>query len=420
MNIRQTDVVIIGAGLTGLSLAYYLKKYGRTPLVIEKNGKPGGVINTHSEQGFIYEAGPNTGVLANKETALLFDDLKDRCALETGNSDSKKRYVMKQGRWHALPSGLFSAISTPLFSTWDKFRILGEPFRKPGIDPEESVADMVVRRLGKSYLGYAVDPFISGIYAGDPARLVTKYALPKLYALEQNYGSFIKGSLRKSREKKSDEERKATREVFSATGGLGNLINALAERIGPDSILCGITDLKTEYSGTGVSITFNTSDGQQINLKTSHVVSTVRSYNLPDIFPFLSSEILSPVLNLEYAAVVQVSVGYKKWNGFPLDAFGGLVPSSEKRDILGILFPSAIFKGRAPEAGALLSVFLGGIKNKAIAGKNDNEITKIVLKEIEKTLLTSAPPDLLKIFRYEHAIPQYEKSTGQRLESIKK
>ncbi len=420
MNTRQTDVVILGAGLTGLSLAYYLKKYGRSPLVIEKNDEPGGVIKTHSEQGFIYEAGPNTGVLANKETALLFDDLKDQCTLETGNSDSKKRFILKKGRWHALPSGLFSAISTPLFSNGDKFRILGEPFRKPGIDPEESVADMVVRRLGRSYLDYAVDPFISGIYAGDPARLVTKYALPKLYALEQNYGSFIKGSLRKSREKKSDEEKKATREVFSVTGGLGNLISTLAGKTGPDSILCGISDLKTEYSGSGFSITFNASDGQRINLKTSHVVSTVGSYNLPDIFPFLSSEILSPVLNLEYAAVIQAAVGYKKWNGFPLDAFGGLVPSSEKKEILGILFPSAIFKGRAPEGGALLSVFLGGIRNKAVKVKSDNEIKEIVLKEIGKTMLTNNAPDLLKIFRYEHAIPQYEKSTGQRLECINK
>jgi oxygen-dependent protoporphyrinogen oxidase len=420
MNTRQIDVVIIGAGLTGLSLAYYLKKYGRSPLVLERNDKPGGVINTHSEQGFVYESGPNTGVLSNKEIALLFDDLNDHCTLETGNRDSKKRYVLKSGKWKALPSGPISAISTSLFALGDKFRILGEPFRKPGSDPEEPVADMVVRRLGRSYLEYAVDPFISGIYAGDPARLVTKYALPKLYALEQNYGSFIKGAVKKGREKKSEDEKKATREVFSVTGGLGNLISALAEKIGNDLIMCGISDLKTEYSDAGFFITFSASDGQQINIRTGHVVSTVGSYNLPDIFTFLSSEILSPVLDLNYAEVVQAAVGYKKWNGFVLDAFGGLVPSSEKRDILGILFPSAIFKGRTPEGGALLSVFLGGIRNKAVTAKTDNEVKEIVLKEIEKTMLTNTPPDLLKIFRYEHAIPQYEKSTGQRLECINK
>ncbi len=420
MNKKQADIVIIGAGLTGLTLAYYLKKYGRSPLVLEKTGRPGGVINTHSENGFKYESGPNTGVLANKETALLFDELKDQCILEPGNRDSKKRYILKNGKWQALPSGIFSAITTPLFSLEDKFRILGEPFRKPGSDPDESVADMVVRRLGKSYLNYAVDPFISGIYAGDPARLVTRYALPKLYALEQNYGSFIKGSVKKSREKKSEDEQKATREVFSVTGGLGNLINALTDKIGPDSIVCGISHLKTDYSGDGFSILFSNSEGQNNNINTPYVISTVGSYNLPGIFPFLSSEILSPIMNLKYAAVIQAAVGYKKWNGSPLDAFGGLVPSLEKREILGILFPSAMFKARAPEGGALLSVFLGGIRNNGVKDRSDDEIIKIVLRETEKTMTTKSTPDLLKLFRYENAIPQYEKSTGERLECIAK
>jgi oxygen-dependent protoporphyrinogen oxidase len=420
MENKHADIVIIGGGLTGLSLAYYLKKYGRHPLVLEKSEKPGGVIKTCSEQGFTYESGPNTGVLGNKEIAGLFDELKDLCTLETGNRDSKKRYILKDGRWQALPSGLFSAISTPLFTPGDKFRILGEPFRKPGNDPDESVADMVVRRLGRSYLDYAVDPFISGIYAGDPSRLVTRHALPKLYALEHIYGSFIRGSIKKSREKKSDEEKKATKEVFSVSGGLGNLITALEDKIGSDSIMCGISDLKTEYSHPGFSASLSTPDGKNYIIKTSVVISTVGSYCLPIVFPFLPSEILSPILRLEYARIVQVSLGYKKWDGLPLDAFGGLIPSKEGREILGILFPSAIFKGRAPKDGALLSVFLGGMRNHSVFVKSDNEIINIVLNEIKKTLRVNNDPDLLKVFRYEHAIPQYEKSTGQRLEYIKK
>jgi oxygen-dependent protoporphyrinogen oxidase len=420
MNSKRADVVIIGAGLTGLTMAYYLKKSGINPLVLERSEKPGGVIRTYSEGGFNYESGPNTGVLSTIEIAALFDELKESCTLETGNRDSKKRYILKDGRWQALPSGLFSAISTPLFTLKDKFRILGEPFRKPGSDPDESVADMVIRRLGRSYLDYAVDPFISGIYAGDPARLVTRYALPKLYALEHNYGSFIKGSVAKSREKKSDEEKKATKEVFSVSGGLGNLISALTLKTGYDSVICGISDLKIMYSNPGFSICFSTPDGQDHNIITSRVVSTAGSASLPGIFPFLSHETLSPILDLEYAGIVQVAVGYNDWTGFPLDAFGGLVPSREKKEILGILFPSAIFKDRAPENGALLSVFLGGIKNKEAIGKSDNEIRNIVLNEIQSTMMVNINPDLFKIFRYEHAIPQYGKSTGQRLDRIRK
>lgn len=417
MNKQKKDIIIIGAGLTGLALAYYLKKKGCLPLVLEKAEGPGGVIQSHSEKGFTYESGPNTGVLSTKEIALLFEELSGECTLETGQSGASKRYVMKNGRWEPLPSGILSAVKTPLFTMKDKFRILGEPFREPGSNPDESVADMVRRRMGKSFLDYAVDPFISGIYAGDPSRLVTRYALPKLYALEQNYGSFIWGSIKKSREKKSDDEKKATRKVFSVKGGLGNLIAALEKEIGIENFRYGVRDIKTEYTGNGFRVSFAAS-GEFINTECSRFVSTAGGYALTEILTFIPPEELDPILSLNYAGVVQVAAGYSKWTGTPLDAFGGLVPSLEKRQILGILFPSAIFNNRAPEGGALLSVFLGGTRNRELITKSDAEITDIALGEIRKTLGEKGEPDLLKVFRYEKAIPQYESSTGERLECI--
>ena len=417
MKTENREIIIIGAGLTGLTLAYYLKKRGLTPLILEKADRPGGVIQSHTEQGFTYESGPNTGVLSTKEIALLFEDLSRHCTLETGQGGANKRYVMKKGRWEPLPSGLVSAVRTPLFTLMDKFRILGEPFRKPGNNPDESVADMVRRRLGKSFLDYAVDPFISGIYAGDPSRLVTRYALPKLYALEQNYGSFIRGSIKKSREPKSEDEKKATREVFSVKGGLGNLIAALEKEIGMENIRYGVREIKTEFRGNGFRVSFAAS-GEPINVECSRLVSTAGGYALPDILTFIPPEELDPILSLNYAGVVQVAAGYSRWTGTPLDAFGGLVPSLEKRQILGILYPSAIFRDRAPEGGALLSVFLGGTRNRELITKSDEEITAIALGEIRKTLGADREPDLLKVFRYEKAIPQYEISSGERLECI--
>jgi oxygen-dependent protoporphyrinogen oxidase len=439
MKTENTDIIIIGAGLTGLTLAYYLKKKGRVPLILEKADRPGGVIQSLTEKGFTYESGPNTGVLSTKEIALLFEDLSHHCTLETGQGGANKRYVMKNGRWEPLPDGFLSAVKTPLFTMKDKFRILGEPFRKPGSNPDESVADMVCRRLGKSFLDYAVDPFISGIYAGDPSRLVTRYALPKLYALEQNYGSFIRGSVKKSREPKSEDEKKATRKVFSVKGGMGNLIAALEQEIGSESIRYGVRDLKTVYNGNGFTVSFTTSGkaipGGKVPAANSAVgeasvadtcivespwlVSTAGGYALPEILTFIKPEELDPILSLNYAGVVQVAAGYSKWTGTPLDAFGGLVPSQEKRQILGILFPSAIFRERAPEGGALLSVFLGGTRNRELITKSDEEITGIALGEIRKTLGADGEPDLLKVFRYEKAIPQYEISTGGRLECIR-
>jgi len=418
MSTKEPDVIIIGAGLTGLTLAYYLKSNGKTPVVIEKSERPGGVINTVSENGFIYETGPNTGVLSTPELASLFDDLREDCTLAIAKRGSKKRYILKDGKWQALPSGLISAVATPLFSMKDKIGILAEPFRKPGTDPDESVASMVIRRLGHSYLDYAVDPFISGIYAGDPQRLVTRYALPKLYALEQNYGSFIRGAIKKSREQKSEDDKKATKEVFSAKDGLGSLVMALTKSAGEQNIICGASGTRIKTSVKGFSVAFTLSSGEMIELTSPVVISTAGSYNLPDLLPFIQQSKLSALTNLEYAGVVQVAIGYKKWDGHKLDAFGGLIPSKENRQVLGILFPSAIFDGRAPKGGALLSVFLGGIKKPSIISLSDEEIEEIVLREVETTLSVRNRPDLLKIFRYPHAIPQYEKSTGERLDCI--
>src|SRR5512133_3474478 len=190
------DVVILGAGLTGMVTAHHLNKRGLDFLLVEMASRTGGVIHSVSENGFLYEEGPNSGVIGNIEVIRLFDDLAGQCELETASTNNKKRYVLKNGRWEPLPGSLKSAVKTPLFSLKDKFRILLEPFRPKGKDPHETLAGLVKRRLGQSFLDYAIDPFIIGVYAGDPARLVPKYALPKLYNLEQKYGSFIGGTIK--------------------------------------------------------------------------------------------------------------------------------------------------------------------------------------------------------------------------------
>lgn len=414
---QKKQTVIIGAGLTGLSLAWYLKKYGHTALVVEKRNTPGGVMQTVSEGGFVYETGPNTGVLGTPDMVDLLDDLSGRCTIERAGNSGAKRYIMYNGKWHALPCGLVSGLFTPLFSMSDKFRILGEPFRKPGADPLESVADMVVRRMGRSFLDYAVNPFISGIYAGDPAKLTTKYALPKLYALEQEYGSFIKGAVKKARIPKSDDEKRVTKEVFSIEGGFGNLTAALVEKTGAENIVCSARNVRVSVAGQRYTVSY-TVNGHETSVDADTVVSTTGSHEIPGLFPFISNTEITPASSVEYAKIVQVAVGYKKWTGFKLDAFGGLVPTCEKRNMLGILFPSAIFKGRAPEGGALLSVFMGGMRNPEVLEYSDDDIEKSVYCEIESSLYPGQTPDLVKITRHSHAIPQYGRNTGERLDAI--
>lgn len=419
MTSTNPDVVIIGAGLTGLTMGFYLKKAGINFVIVDKSAKTGGVIQTIREKGFVYETGPNTGVIGNPEMAELFEDLAGKCELETANPAAKRRLIWKNNQWNALPSGLWSAITTPLFTWGDKFRILGEPWRSKGTNPDETLSELVKRRLGNSFLDYAIDPFISGIYAGNPAELVPKYALPKLWNLEQKYGSFIRGAIKKAKLPKTDRDKKATKEVFSAKGGLGNLVKALTDAIGDEHFLLSAeTMIKT--SGNGFQLQVTTPE-QLLNIEPKYLVTTCGGYTLNDLLPFLNDEEIAPFNRLKYAAVTQVLMGFEKWKGINLNAFGGLVPGKENKNILGVLFTSSFFEGRAPKGGALLSVFMGGTKRPDIAQMDNSEIESLINKDLPRMMSNrSLNPDMIRIHRYPKAIPQYTETSGARFEMIEK
>lgn len=412
---QQKDILIVGAGLTGLTIARYLQKAGMHVTIVEKNSSPGGVIQTISEDGFTFESGPNTGVVGSPELVQLFDELG--LEFEVPGNTANERWIWKKNRWHALPTGLIPSVKTPLFRLRDKLRVLGEPFRSKGSDPDETLSDMVRRRLGDSFLDYAVDPFIGGIYAGDPDKLITRYALPKLYALENNFGSFIRGAIKKKKMPKTHLEARVTRKVFSVKGGLSRLTEALVSEIGEDNIITKADEISIEPFAGGFRSIF-IRNGARETIQSRLVISTVESHSIPAIFPFINDEQKQTFRALRYAGVVQVVAGFKEWKGIPIKAFGGLVPSAEKKDILGILFPSALFSGRAPENGALLSVFIGGIRRPELSKLNDDAIRTIVQNALKEMMHCEVAPDLFKIFRYERAIPQYEINTGERLQVI--
>jgi oxygen-dependent protoporphyrinogen oxidase len=423
---NSVETLIVGAGLTGLTAAFHLVKRGKKVLLLEKNDRIGGQIQTLEKDGFIFETGPNTGSISHPEVAELFAALSPACELEIADENAKHRLIWKGDRFRELPDGLLSAITTP-FITWkDKFRILGEPFRPKGTNPDESVAGLALRRLGKSYVDYFVDPFISGIYAGNPTRLVTRYALPKLYNLEQNYGSFIKGAIAKACEPKTERDRLATKKVFSAKGGLSNLTAALADAVGRENIILPVSSVKILPEEKRWKITYSTPEGEKI-VRAEKVITTTGAHVLPDILPFIESSEMDKITGLHYARIVQVAVGVKDTHGLRFNAFGGLIPSCEKKELLGILFPAACFTGRAPGKGMTFSFFIGGVV-KALRATPlpvelpDNAIENLVVREFHEMLKFPAhiDPDMIYIARHTYAIPQYEKSTGERLETIEK
>jgi len=290
---------------------------------------------------------------------------------------------------------------------------LGEPFRTKGNNPNEDLASLVKRRLGQSFLDYAIDPFILGIYAGDPAYIVPKYALPKLYNLEQNYGSFVGGAIKKSREPKTENDKKANRKIFSTKGGLTKLISALVVEIGRENIL---TEIQVEVLDNAFTV-----DVVGKKEQFSEFVFTGSSTQLSTLFPFLNKSQLAPIQSLKYAKVVEASIGFKKWQGRKLDAFGGLVPFKEDKNILGVLFMSSLFENRAPKEGALFTIFTGGMRKVYLAELPEKELKSIIANDFKEMMnLDEFNPDLFELNYYNQAIAQYGADSEARLINILK
>lgn len=419
-NETSTNVVVIGAGLTGLTTAHYLNKFNKQFIVLEKQDQIGGVIQSKQEGNFLTENGPNTGVVGNTTVVELFEDLAGKCELEVASDNVKKRFILKNGIWENLPLGPKDAIKTPLFTLKDKFRVLGEPFRPAGKNPHENLAEFVKRRLGHSFLNYAIDPFIIGVYAGDPNYLIPKYALPKLYNLEQKYGSLIGGSFRKGFEKKNPDEKKVSKKVFSFEGGLSTLTKSLYTSAGVENFRLGVENITVNKNENGYKVQYTDAQGDVSTIIAKNIISTIGAYALEPIFPFIDAVAMQKLNSLLYTKVIEVSLGFDNWKGRELDGFGGLIPSIEKRDLLGVLYMSSLFKNRAPEGGALLSIFMGGVKRQDLISLTDDQIRSVVEKECKELMgLDDFNPELFKIVRHNYAIPQYGVESGDRFSTIK-
>jgi oxygen-dependent protoporphyrinogen oxidase len=158
---------------------------------------------------------------------------------------------------------------------------------------------------------------------------------------------------------------------------------------------------------------------QEVSIRCRQLISAVPAHAIPRALPFLEEKHLLEIDNLEYAPVTEVAIGFNQWHGRPLDGFGGLIPSKEQRDILGILFMSTLFDDRAPKHGALLNVFLGGMRNQDIKYMTDQNIRQTVAREVSDLMeLDYFDPDLFEIKRYGAAIPQYTITTDARLAAI--
>ena len=414
---------IIGAGISGLARAWQLKRNGQSCTVLEQSARPGGAMRSHRESDYLAEEGPNSILLNSLEIEAFLDSIPDlKASIIEALPEANKRFIVRGGKPHAVPMGPLSAITTPLWSFAGKLRVLKEPFVKAApADGEESVADFVRRRLGDELYRYAINPLVGGIYAGDPEKLSLPHAFPKLHALDQNHGGLIRGGIAKMKAARANKGPKPRKRIISFKNGMAELPEKLAAALG-ENLHTAVSISSIRKSGEQWTVSWKSPDGTIIEDSFDRLIVTVPAHRLAHLpFDSILQGQLSCLDAIDYPPVSVLSLGFKRADvTHPIDGFGALVPESEGRKILGVLFPSSLFPQRAPGGEVLLTVFVGGERQPECATADTEALMATVLPELEQLLGVTGQPTFVHHKHWDKAIPQYKLGYGAHLAEMER
>lgn len=408
------DAIVVGGGITGLSAAYELRRSGADVLLLEAAGRVGGSIHTdRTSEGLLLESGPNT--LTGSEAGLAghLEELGLGPRVVAPRSEAYRRYVVHRGRPIPLPRSPLSFLSSPLLSFGGKVRLAGEFFRPRGEDPEESVYDFARRRLGREAADRLVDPFVSGIHAGNPDELSIRAAFPRIWEAEQRSGSVTWGLLtgRRSRPRRP----RGSPPLFSFDLGMSVWPEALADRLGAERIRLGAQVTAIFASGGGGWVVEEPGDAHEARA----LVLALPAHEIAHLIQPLDVSAAAALRKIPYAPVAVVHAVYRREAvEHPLDGFGLLCPYGEERRILGSLWPSSLFPGRAPEGYALTTTFVGGARAPERVALSDEELTALVTEELGGLLGARGTPEWVRVVRWPRAIPQYVRRHPDRIARV--
>lgn len=415
------NVIVIGAGVSGLSVAWRLHRSGVDVTVLERDAAPGGTMKTIRDNGWLIESGPNSALETTPLFQSLFAELDIVHQVRYANAAADKRYILRDGTLHPLPMSPGAFLRSSLWSTTGKLRLLQEPFIGKAA-AEETIAQFVERRLGREFLDYAINPFVAGVYAGNPETLSVRSAFPKLYALEERYGGLIKGMIKGRKERTQRAEQSKDRaKMFSFVNGMQTLPDTIARHL-EGRMKFGYNVQAINYSGkANCRGAFAVSTVSSEYSEADAVIVSTPAHVAGELVKGISPDLSARLSEVYYPPVAEVFLGYRNDQvGIALDGFGYLVPAVEKRNILGTIWSSVLFEGRAPDRHVALTTFVGGARQPELVQMSDAELARAVQSELATIMKITGKPVFTRINRWNKAIPQYNLGYYKVLEAIER
>ena len=409
-------IAVLGAGLTGLSAAHHLSRAGRKVVVFEASPFPGGVIRSdRTADGWLVESGPNS-LQETPAVAALLRELGLESARQAAAPAAKNRYILRDGKLRPLPLSPPDFFRSDVFSVRTKFRVFREIFRRrqPRLN-DLPLADFFREHFGRELLDYALDPFVSGIYAGDASKLSARHSFPTLWKAEHEHGSLIRAQIKSAKAKRARGEASGPPPIISFADGLASLPRALAAALPPGSLRLERPVSQISPSRGGWIIDASPAE------RFSRVILALPAPALARLAigsPGAQSSLAS-LDHLEHPAVASLFLGFRREQvAHPLDGFGVLFPSAEKRSLLGVLFNSTLFPGRAPKDHVAVTVMVGGARDGELARQPLETQLPLVMRELSEILGVNGNPVFSRRTFWPRAIPQYQLNHDSHLEVI--
>ena len=414
-------VVIVGGGLTGLSVAFRLKQLapGVSATVLEARDRAGGNVGTELHDGFRVERGPNGFLDRTPAVPNLVRDLGLSQRLVAASDGSRKnRYLFLGNKLRKFPGGPLGLLTTSLLSLRGKWQLLTEPWRKarPGAHAsgspggDESIAEFVTRRAGKEAADVFADALVTGIHGGDPAQLSVAATFPRLVAMEREAGSVIRGFVRAAKERKREAKERGDlppgpMRTWSFREGLQVMTDALAAQLG-GTVTCGVS-ARSLAATEGASRWLVHGEGNS-EWKADAVVLASPAYEQAAVLEQLNPKLAEEIAGIPYNRIAVVALGYRREHcPGTFDGFGYIAPQNTRRDLLGVQWCSSIFPDRAPEGFVLWRALCGGVHRAEQLDWDDDRLAKAVHDEIKLAMGVTGEPVFRRIVRWPRAIPQY-------------